>query len=655
MNILYLDTETYSDVPIKHGAHRYAEEAEILLFAFAWNDDPVVVWDMTTGEHTLADIQRLIDEADLTIWHNSSFDRTVLRHLGVEIPVEKIEDTMVTALLHAFPGKLEQLGEALRLEADKAKDKDGKRLIHLFTKPRPKNQKLRRATRETHPDDWQKFISYAARDVDAMRSVRGLLPAWNTHAGELELWRLDQDINDRGICGDTALARAALRAFQRTSRALAADTLRLTEGRVASTTQRGALLAYLRDECGLDIPDMTGATVTRLLAGGVEGKARELLEIRARAAATSPAKYQTLLDAISSDGRLRGTIQFAGAARTARDAGRLVQLQNLPRSSLPHSSIELGIEAMKLDCEDLLFDNVTDLCTSAVRGLLVAAPGKKFLVADLSNIEGRMAAWLAGEQWKIEAFKAFDSGDGPDLYIVAYARSFGVSIEEVLENKKTGDGSMRQIGKVQELSLQYQGGEGAFRKMAGALAERLSSEEIQDIVRAWRSAHRRIQTMWYDLEGAARSALREGGSCDVRGVLRFDAPVDHAGTQWLRMRLPSGRFICYYRPKIIDGTLTYEGMNQITRKWERLDTYGGKFFEQACQASSRDVFMAGMRRAELGGLPVVLRVHDELVCEVPDNEGYSVARLVEMMATNPSWSAGLPLAADGFECKRYRK
>jgi DNA polymerase len=405
------------------------------------------------------------------------------------------------------------------------------------------------------------------------------------------------------------------------------------------------------------MPDLTGATVAKVLAGDVPPKARELLEIRQQAAATSPAKYGALIDATSSDGRLRGIIQFCGASRTGRDAGRIFQPQNLPRSSMPYEKIELGIEAMKADCEDLLFDNVSELCASAVRGTLVAETGKKFVVADLSNIEGRMAAWLAGEQWKLDAFKAFDRREGPDLYVVAYARSFNVTVNDVLENKKSGDGSMRQIGKVQELSLQYQGGVNAFRKMAGALADKLSEEEITDIVQAWRKAHPAIRGTWYDLEAAARSALRSlGESFEVRGVLRFDALTDAHGTSWLRMRLPSGRFICYCNPEISEsGSLSYEGINQFTRQWSRMDTYGGKFFEQACQAASRDVFMQGFRRAMEAGYPVVLRVHDELVCEVPDDPAYSHTRLAEMMSAPVSWAAGLPLAAAGFEAHRYKK
>lgn len=661
MLTLYLDLETFCETPIKNGAHRYAENAEVLLVALAVDDEPVVVWDTSDPEtrgSQLASLQHMIDSADEVVIHNSAFDRTVLRHRGVIIPVDKITDTMVIALQHSLPGSLGVLCDVLGVPVDKAKDKDGKKLINIFSKPRPAKMKLRRATRETHPDEWQRFIEYARLDVDAMRGVRGRLPRWNYTDGERQLWRLDQGAADSGIAVDTELARSALRAFERATRSLAARANVLTSGAVGSATQRGALLGHLQADLGVDVSDLRGATVSKMLTSqNLTPEARELLEIRQQAAATSPAKYKTLLDAVSSDGRLRGIIQFCGAGRTGRDSGKIFQPQNLPRSSMPYEKIALGIEAMKLDCEDLLFDNVSQLCASAVRGVLVPTKGCKFVVADLSNIEGRMAAWLASEEWKLKAFRAFDRGEGADLYVVAYARSFGVTIEDVLHNKKHGDGSMRQIGKVQELSLQYQGGVGAFRAMAGALADTLSDEEIGAIVQAWRKAHPAIKSMWYDLEGAARSALRSPGeSFDVRGVLRFDTITDAGGIFWLRMRLPSGRFISYCRPAISEsGSLTYEGVNQYTRKWQRVDTYGGKFFEQACQAASRDVFMRGFRRASLSGYPVVLRVHDELVCEVPDSPDFTFEALASMMSTEVPWAPGIPLAADGMETDRYRK
>ena len=657
MTTLHLDLETFSETPIKHGAHRYAEDAEVLLVALAWDDEPVEVWD-TSGEGEWArakgKLQIAIDAADEVVIHNSAFDRTVLRHNGVHIPLEKIEDTMVVALMHSLPASLGTLCDILGVPLDIAKDKDGKKLINLFCKPRPKNTKLRRAARETHPDEWQRFVEYARLDVDAMRGVRGRLPRWNYTDGERQLWRLDQGINDSGIAVDTELARSALRAFERTTRSLAARTSVLTGGAVASATQRAAFLKHLQDTYGADMDDMTGATVEKFLrADNVDPVLRELLEIRQQAAATSPAKYKALTDAASSDSRLRGTVQFCGAARTGRDAGRIFQPQNLPRTPdwFDADNQELTIAAFKADAEDIIWGNVSDRCAMTVRGCLMAGTAMKLVIADLSNIEGRVLAWLAGEQWKIEAFKLYDRGEGPDLYKVTAGRILGVDPYEVTKDQR------QTQGKVPELAGGYGGGLGAYRKMGGKVFDAMSDEAIGAIVQAWRKAHPATTRFWYDVEGACRSAIRQPGeSFDVRGMVRFDRTIGPDGVAYVRCRLPSGRYLCYRNMHITDsGTILYEGMNQYTRKWELLETYYGKLVENIVQAVARDVFMSGMRRAELSGYPVVLRVHDELVCEVPDDAAYTHEALAGMMSINPVWTTGLPLKAEGFTAYRYRK
>ncbi len=652
MSTLWLDLETYSPVPITHGTHRYAEEAEVLLVALAVDDAPVDVWDTQHRPEWRAGLLQYIYEADTIVIHNSHFDRTVLRHCGVNIPVEKIRDTMVQALAHSLPGSLGTLCDVLGVPTDKAKDKAGKKLIHLFTKPRPKNMKLRRADSVSHPTEWNEFIEYARLDVDAMRDVYGRLPNWNNSRSERNLWRIDQGVNDRGIAIDLELAHAALRAFRRTSGTLATRAADLTGGHVTKLTQGARFLQYLRDYHNFTPENLTKSTVAELLrSSSLTPFVRELLEIRQQAAATSPAKYKVLLDATSSDGRLRGTLQFCGASRTGRDAGRIFQPQNLPRPVMDADEIETGISAMKLDCEDLMFDNVTDLCSSAVRGCLVAPAGRKLVIADLSNIEGRVLAWLAGEDWKIKAFYDFDRGIGHDLYVVAYAKGFNVDPEVVVENKKTGDGSMRQYGKTMELACGYQGGVGAFRTMGGPAVAAMTDEEIKPLVTAWRTAHSNVVKLWYDVEGAARAAVRgDGESFDVRGLLHFDMKDG-----WLRIKLPSGRFLSYRNAKIEDARVTFEGVNQFTKKWERIETYGGKLVENIVQAVARDVFMTGMVGAEEHGYEVCIRVHDELITEVPDSADYTVAQLASIMATNPSWAVGLPLAAAGFETHRYKK
>jgi DNA polymerase bacteriophage-type len=649
MTTLWLDLETYSETPITHGTHKYAENAEVLLVAYAFDDELVEVMDLTE-RGSLDSVQMMIDTADKIVIHNSAFDRTVLRHCGVHMPLDKVEDTMVIALAHGLPGSLGALCDVLGVPQDKAKDKAGKKLIHLLTKPRPKNVKLRRATRDTHPEEWAAFIEYARLDVDAMRVVYRLLPNWNRHGSERALWLLDQKINDRGIAIDVELANAALRAFQRSSRDLAERTRILTNGAVGSLTQRGKFLEHLEQTLAFTTPDLKKGTVSTLLQGTLTPEVRELLEIRQQASATSPAKYKVLLKATSADGRLRGTLQFCGASRTGRWGGRLFQPQNLPRPAIGklkdealQRAIDLGIDAMKLDAEDLLFDNVSELCSSAVRGALIAAPGCKLVVSDLSNIEGRVLAWLAGEDWKTEAFKQFDAGVGHDLYKLAYAKSFNKKAEDVTKDE-------RQIGKVQELALGYQGSVGAFSSMAALYGVFLPEEEVKRIVEAWRKAHKAVVSLWYDLERAVKDAIR---SPNKRFTVR-DLSIGYKDN-WLRIKLPSGRYLCYPNAGLNEGTIVYQGVNQYTKKWETIETYGGKLVENVVQAVARDVLASGMFRAEAAGYAVCLHVHDELITETPDTDEYSDDELSRIMSTNPGWSLGLPLAAAGFETRRYKK
>jgi len=646
MTTLFLDLETYCAVPIAHGTHAYAEQAEVMLIALAVDDAPVEVWDRTEGsdEDLLGQLQKAIDAADKIVIHNSAFDRTVLRWQGVNVPVEKVHDTMVQALAHSLPAALGHLCDVLEVPTNKAKDKDGSRLIHLFTKPLGRNRTLDRATFDTHPSDWVMFMEYARLDVEAMREVYSRLPIWNYRGRELEMWRLDQTINDRGIAVDRELAEVAQRAAQRAFKRLAQEATALTGGAVTNTSQRGKTLDHLR-QLGLETEDLRGGTIDKLLLrDDLTSDIRALLENRAQASATSPAKYRTLSNAASSDGRLRGTLQFCGASRTGRWGGRTFQPQNLPRPTMKHAEIEAGIAAMKADIEDMLFDNVVELCTSAVRGCLVAAPGKKLVIADLSNIEGRMLAFLAGEQWKLDAFADFDRGIGPDLYKLAYAKAFNKKSEDVTKDE-------RQIGKIMELSLGYQGGLNAFVKMAGLYGIELPEWRVHELVRAWRTAHSATKDFWKLTEEAARRAVATPGKAYTAGKLVFRAD----GT-WLRAGLPSGRYLCYPNAFIDDaGKLSYEGVDQYTRQWTRLSTYSGKLVENATQAAARDILTCGMRNAEAAGYPIVLHVHDELLCETPDSPEYTHEGLAKLMSTGPQWAVGLPLAAAGFETKRYRK
>lgn len=685
MQKLWLDLETFSEIPIKNGIHVYAEGVEIMLFAWAIDEGPVNVHDLT-ADYNLPTrlLTALSDESVLIYAHNSHFDRTVLRHAHPRLApdVTRWRDTMVQALAHGLPGALGALCEVLGVPQDKAKDKEGKSLIQLFCKPRPKNSKLRRATSKTHPEEWRRFVAYAGLDIEAMREVYKRLPKWNYQGTELTLWHRDQQINDRGVCMDVQLAQAAIEAVDLEQKRLAKRTQVMTDGEVQAATQRDALIKHIVESYGVELPDMQRSTLERRITDpDLPTAVKELLAIRLQASTTSTSKYKSLMKGVSSDGRLRGTLQFCGASRTGRWAGRLFQPQNLPRPSLEQEQIDEGIEALKAGCADLLFDNIMELTSSALRGCIMAPEGKKLVVSDLSNIEGRKLAWLAGEQWKLDAFREYDEGTGPDLYKLAYACAFNISPDDV-------DKYQRQIGKVMELGLGFGGGVAAFltfalvygldldelanaalpniprdvireaknwydesvkRKSTYGLSERVFIA-CDSLKRLWRRAHPATCDFWYQLERTVRAAIATPQKTLYCGYLKI-----RRDGAWLRIQLPSGRALCYPSPSIEKGNITYQGINSYSRKWQRLKTYGGKLVENVTQAAARDVLAGNMPLIEDAGYSIVLTVHDEVICEAPDTDDFNDKALSALLSTNPEWAPDIPLNAGGFEAYHYRK
>jgi DNA polymerase bacteriophage-type len=680
MHKLYIDLETYSEINLRtHGTHVYAAESEILLIAYAIDDTPAKV--IIGGQFNDELLQAWNDPDYRVIAHNSHFDRIILAAHGYALPIERWYDTMVKAYAHSLPGQLGQLSEVFRLPTDKAKDKDGRRLILLFCKPRPKSSKLRRADKVTHPEEWQRFVEYARLDVEAMREIDKLIPKWNYQGGELALWHLDQRINDRGVGIDTELVRSAIEAIDRAQKRLARKTAKATNGDIDSASRRDALLNYIMQFYGIGLPDMQKATLERRLSDpDLPESVKELLRLRLETATTSTAKYNTLSRATSDDGRLRGTLQFDGATRTGRWAGRMFQPQNLPRPVLRQEDIDMGIAALKVGGAELVYDNIMELTSSAIRGCIVAPAGSKLVVADLSNIEGRVLAWLAGEEWKLKAFRDYDTGTGYDLYKLAYAKAFNMRPEDV-------DKAQRQIGKVMELGLGYEGGVGAFLTFAANYGIDLDAMAEQAVIpdaiwqeaqrawdwfneqkrptlglsntvwcvcdsfkRTWRQAHKMVSSFWKELEYAAVEVISTGKTLQCRKLT-----LDRQGA-WLRIQLPSGRFVCYPAALVDDeGKLSYMGVDQYTKKWTRIKTYGGKLVENITQAVARDILADSMPKIEAAGYRIILTVHDEIISEAPDSGAFSHEALAGLMASNPMWAKGLPLAAAGFEDYRYRK
>lgn len=726
---LFLDCETFSAVNINHGTYRYATGCEVMIATYAIDEGAVGCWDMTEVDDVPADLWEALNDPNCRIIaHNAIFDRTVLSTLpwfrALNIPLSRWYCSMARAYAHGLPGKLEKLSGIFQLGDDGKIP--GKPYIDLFCKP---TRSGGRNTRHTHPMEWEGFLVYAQQDITSMRRLDKMMPNWNETAVERAKYIHDQKRNDRGFGCDVLLAEGMIEIVTAEVKRLGDRTVELTDGAFDRTTQRNKMLAWMLGEFGVSLPDLKADTVERRLNDPeLPEPVKELLRIRQQASKASVSKARRIVNG-HVGGRLRGSIQINGAQRTGRDAGRIFQPQNLTRldsfaiaehyglfdevgdpdpSQLAKGQIDeylaLAVASFKDRSADLMFgDGTMSAASNCLRGLIVAGTGRKLVVADLANIEGRMLAWLAGEVWKIQAFLAYDTitgtdakgkpiRKGHDLYKLAYARAFDIRPEDV-------DDHMRQIGKVMELALGYGGGVGAFATMAVTygvdltdMAEKawaaIPAEVIsyargrwqkdmdklkgklnvdgsletpydmtekvyvvcQSLVTLWRKAHPATVQYWTSLEEAMVMAITTPGrQFPVRNVV-----FERLGN-WLRIRLPSGRYLCYPSPKVDEKGISYAGVDAYTRQWKRIRTYGGKIAENIDQAASCDVLKHGELLAEEAGYYVVLPVHDEVVSEPPDTDDYTLQGLIDLLATNPVWAPGLPLAAAGFTGYRYKK
>lgn len=996
MKYLFADLETFSPLNLPQvGSFRYAEDCEILLWGYAIDNEPARVWDCTNPQtkempEALAKALKEVQAGERKIvWHNGMmFDTVVLAAHGYHIPLEMIVDTMVIAYQHGLPGALGDLCDALRMPTDKAKDKDGKRLVQLFCKPQPECYKVRRHDRYTKPEDWIKFVNYCRLDVEAERELFKALPKWNCTEWEHRLQVLDAEINRRGVKVDIELAKAAVELSERRKGILAEETQRQTNGEVGAATQRDALIDYMAREYGWKIDTMTKAELEKRVDDpSVPEPVRELLKLRLMSTKTSIQKFKALLRRVNKDGRMRGGLQFRGAARTGRwcltgdhevltpngwvrldewqggeiacwnvdetvdfmeakalafpyegemcaieskrvsqistpdhrmacawgtkrewrvktaeecalgkvripyygrrklpwfcveeiplrvavmtqadghfssrgrvtfhfkkerkvarcqmllsaagirfsrntyetgtvftvypsdipewlrafeekvfspalfdadpdvffdelsfwdgsvstknsfqystavranadfvqafahmsgraaillerpgrkegwstiytlniwengsnrsvvmpeahskqafkgtvycaetktgffmvrrngrvwvtgNSGRGMQLQNLARPTMPQKEIDFAAAVLKDGTFECFYEDPSSVLPNLLRGEIIAPAGKKLIVADYSNVEGRVLAWLAGEEWKLQAFRDFDAGHGHDLYKLAYARAFGVKPEDVTKPQ-------RQIGKVLELALGYGGGAPAFARFAKAygidlsdMAEYVKSTaqravwlEAVDgypyfveknrtgglereafiacdvLKRLWRKTNPKIVQFWANVGQAVQKAIVSRESVRV-GYVAF------ARTEsFLVIRLPSGRLLCYPSPKTNPGvgkdSFTYMGVNQFSRKWEKIESYGAKNVENITQAVACDLLSEGLLRMDAAGYKTVLTIHDEAITEAPDTDEFTFKKMEHLMSTLPDWAPGLPLVAAGYEAYRYRK
>lgn len=641
MRTLSIDIETFSKASLPSvGVYRYAadESFKILLLAYSVDGGPVQIVDLASGEQIPDKVLEALGSPEVAkSAFNAAFERVCLSaHLGRRLDPQSWHCSMVWASFAGVPLDLAGVAKALRLETEKMGE--GKNLIRYFSlpaKPTKANGGRERNLPEHAPDDWETFKAYCKRDVEVELAITKRLEKMPMPAEEWHYYWDDQRINDRGVRIDDALAAGAVRADTE-GRAETLERMRELTGvdNPASVTQ---LLTWLHAQ-GLQIDSLAKADVAAALEGA-HGDVAEVLALRQEMAKSSVKKYERMLACRCPDGRAHGLLQFMGAGRTGRWAGRLVQVQNLPRQSI--SDLEAAADLVRTGHADMLetlWGSAPQVLSELIRAAFVAEPGSRFLVADYSAIEARTIAWLAGEQWVLDLFEA-----GGDIYCETGARMFRQVVEK--------HSPLRQRAKVAVLACGYQGGVGALKTMGGEKLG-LSEEEMADIVAAWRAANPKIAQLWWDINAAAIAVIKDGGT---RAVGRIRLAHDKGA---LIITLPSGRPLVYPSPRIGENrfggeSITHMGVG-VNRKWGRIETYGGKLTENTVQATARDILAHAIARLERSGYPVVMHIHDEVVTEVPEGRG-SVEELCALMSQAPPWADGLPLAAEGFESTYYRK
>ena len=681
MRDVSIDIETYSSADIRTcGAYKYAQSPDfaILLIAYAVGDGPVCVIDMTVLDdsaptaHTLldaleggdADERRchvraqletfkalLADDEAVLHAYNASFEWYCLMRAGFPTRLESWRCTRIQGMYCGYPGSLEAAGEALGLDVDKRKLATGRSLIRLFCQPQADGGSVWPCDQ---PEKWRLFMEYNARDVEAEREIARRLAPWPVPDDEWRLWQIDQRINARGVKVDAALIDGALAIDERETQALL-DEARILTG-LSNPRSVQQLTGWLTQELGEPPQDLSKGTVSLLLDKGVcTASAERLLQIRQLLGKTSTRKYRAMRAAMCEDGRVRGLLQFYGAARTGRWAGKLVQVQNLPRNYITDLDLARRLaregdgEALKL-----FYGNVPDTLSQLIRTAFVPEAGAYFLVSDFSAIEARVIAWLAGESWRMEVFRTHGK-----IYEASAASMFRVPIETIAKGQPNY--ALRAKGKVAELALGYQGGPGALIAM-GALKMGLNEADLPDIVQRWRRANPAICGLWRDVDNAARDALRGAGRAQTHGIV-FECTGDARYT-FLTVRLPGGRKLYYPQPHIVRDALggermAFMGAQQGKRGWTELTTYGGKLVENIVQATARDCLATTLTRMTAAGYEPVFHVHDEVIVEYPcadrSQAEAALAQLYAIMAMPPDWAPDLPLRGDGDVLDYYRK
>ena len=648
MKKLSCDIETFSDVDlIRCGVYKYADSPnfEMLLFAYAVDDGDVHIIDIAGGEELPEKIiQAIKSDTVVKTAYNAQFERVCLsRYLklpdGEYLNPQSWYCTAVQAAELALPLSLADVGSVLGLERQKMTE--GKELIKYFCVPCKPTKSNGNCTRNRPCHDinkWETFKKYCMRDVDVERQIADKLKMYPISDEEHRLHVLDQIINDRGVLVDSELAEQAVK-LNSIQTAVAVEQAYMITGleNPNSVTQ---LKQWLKEK-GVEIESLSKKSV-KSLADETDGDVSEMLKLRLLMAKTSVKKYEAVIRSVCSDNRVHGMMRFCGANRTGRWSGNILQPQNLPQNHLPDLTLARDIvKDGDFEMLDMMFGNVPNVLSELIRTVLIPKPNHRFIVADFSAIEARVLAWIAGEQWRIDTFR-----NGGDIYCASASKMFKVPVE-----KHGVNGELRQKGKISELACGYGGSVGALKNM-GAVEMGVQENELQGLINDWRNANPHIVRFWYEVGNAAMKAIKEKTTVPLgKLVFAYERGI-------LFIRLPSGRRLSYIKPRI--GTnrfggdsITYMGINSA-KKWDRLETFGGKLTENIVQGTARDLLANALINAANAGYDTVFHVHDEIICEVPNGYG-SVDELCKLMCIKPKWADGLPLNADGFECEYYKK
>lgn len=650
---LSIDLETYSEIDIaKCGSFRYIDDEsfEILLLGYAFDDEPVTVIDLTADEEAPADfLAALYDpEVTKTAW-NCAFERFGLwKHFGRYCPPEQWSDTMILSAVCGLPLGLGEAGKALRLEADEAKDREGKALIRYFCSPcRPTkvNGGRTRNLPTDAPDKWAQFIEYNRQDVVAERTIRKRLLRWEPDSLEHKFWCLDARINERGMRVDRELVHNAIAMDARYKAELTKQAVAISG--LENPNSVAQIKQWLLEQEGIEVPSLNKKVVAEVVSQLNGERAKQFMALRARLAKSSTKKYEAMERSACADAHIKGCFQFYGANRTGRFAGRLVQLQNLPQNHMEDLAVARSlVRDNDYETVRLLYDSVSDTLSELIRTALIPEPGHRFIVADFSAIEARVIAWIAGEQWRLDVFR-----NGGDIYCASASQMFHVPVVKHGEN-----GHLRQKGKIAELALGYGGGANAL-KAFGADKMGMTEEEMVNTVDLWREASPRVCALWRALERAAiRCVAHKTPQVSAIGGIRFEM---ECGILW--MTLPSGRRIAYYGAEYGPSrfhrdrrALSYMGVDQKTKRWGRVETWGGKLAENVTQATARDCLRDTMLALEDAGYDIRAHVHDEVIISEP-RDGRTVEYVSAIMGRELPWASGLPLRGDGYACDFYMK